>query len=54
MDVITRWNSTLHIIQHIMQIHDPVTDLLSYYKSASGRRAFKSNKNKLSDILDEI
>ena len=44
MNVVTRWNYTLHMIQHIMQIHDLVNGLLSYYKSASGRREFNSNK----------
>ena len=52
-DVPTRWNSTLHMINRIIKLHDPINEFLSFYKSASGRKEFKGNKTELSDLTDE-
>jgi len=37
----------------MIELHDPLNDFLSFSKSASGRKEFKSNKTKLSGITDE-
>ena len=52
-DVLTRWNSTLLMINRMIELHDPINEFLSFYKSASGRKDFKANKTKLPEITDE-
>ena len=52
-DVPTRWNSTLLMINRMIELHDPINEFLSFYKSASGRKEFKANKTKLPEITDE-
>ena len=52
-DVPTRENSTLLMINRIIELHDPLNNFLSFYKSALGRKEFKANKTELSELIDE-
>ena len=51
LDVRTRWNSTLHMLQKLLQMRTPLCIFLQYLKSPEGKREF--NHKKLPTIRDE-
>ena len=53
MDVRTRWNSTLSMVERVLKLMKPINQFLSHYNSAAGKREFKGNKTKLSIISDQ-
>jgi len=52
MDVRTRWNSTYKMLKRALDLKDPITKFLRFYKSPTGRREFSGSKTKLDDIDD--
>ena len=53
MDVRTRWNSTLDMMQRLIKLQRPIDEFLLYYNSAAGKKEFKGIKTKLPWISDE-
>ena len=40
MDVRTRWNSTLAMLNRMLKLQEPVTQFLAFYHSAAGKKEF--------------
>jgi hypothetical protein len=53
MDVRTQWNSTLAMINQMIQLMQPINDFLAFYKSLADKKEFKGNTTKLPDITPE-
>jgi len=50
MDVKTRWNSTLSMINRVLQLMQPINDFIAFYKSPQRKKEFKGNKTTMVDI----
>ena len=50
LDVKTRWNSTLSMINRVLQLMQPINDFIAFYKSPQGKKEFKGNKTTMVDI----
>ena len=50
LDVKTRWNSTLSMINRVLQLMQPINDFIALYKSPQGKNEFKGNKTTMVDI----
>ena len=44
LDVKTRWNSTLSMINRVLQLMQPINDFIAFYKSLQGKKEFKGKK----------
>lgn len=53
MDVRTRWNSTLDMLNRIIRMKSAINDFLSFYNSAEGAHEYRSNRTKLHRLTDE-
>ena len=51
-DVRTRWSSTLKVLLQSLELKEPITKFLEFYKSPLGNEEFKSEETKL-DIVEE-
>jgi len=51
MDVKTRWNSTLSMINRVLQFMQPINDFIAFYKSPQGRKEFKGKKTTMVQLL---
>ena len=50
IDVKTRWNFTLSMINRVLQLMQPINDLISFYKYPQRKKEFKGNKTTMVDI----
>lgn len=50
MDVRTRWNSTLAMINRMLQLMQPINDFIAFFKSPVGKKEFGGNRTVLPDI----
>jgi len=50
LDVKTRWNSTLSMINRVLQLMQPINDFIAFYKSPQGKNEFKGKKTTMVDI----
>ena len=53
LDVRTRWNSTYLMLRRMLKLQTIITQFQVYYKSAEGKRNFRSSKTKFPDLTEE-
>ena len=53
LDVRTRWNSTLAMLNRMIELQEPMERFLAFFESSSGRREFRGIKTKLSALSQE-